>query len=234
MNCKNCRNWVFGRCVVSNFIVGPGQLCNAWELSQSHEMVTMPFATFDEEELHKRIMELEYKASDNASSIHAIISVLDVDNETEGYSHDMFDTALELAHKLRTRVAQLELELNNTKFHAEALQQIVDERQDEIVKLEISDARWEENVIVLNQIINNLRQLLTDLELQLCWIPVSERLPELDQDVFAIVEGDIDRGHFYESFSFDGEIYFSSDTRGAMSVATHWMNIPDLPEEVQE
>jgi len=52
----------------------------------------------------------------------------------------------------------------------------------------------------------------------------------LDQDVFAIVEGDIDKGHFYESF--DGEIYFSSDVGGAMLVATHWMDIPDLPEEV--
>lgn len=59
MNCKNCIHWVFGRCTVSNFIVGPGQLCNAWELSQSHEMVTMPFATFDDKELQERIAELE-------------------------------------------------------------------------------------------------------------------------------------------------------------------------------
>ena len=59
MNCKNCKNWVFGRCVVSNLVVGPGMLCNAWELSQSHEMVTMPFATFDDKELQERIAELE-------------------------------------------------------------------------------------------------------------------------------------------------------------------------------
>ena len=31
MNCKNCKNWVFGRCVVSNLTVGPDVLCNAWE-----------------------------------------------------------------------------------------------------------------------------------------------------------------------------------------------------------
>lgn len=108
MNCKNCKNWVFGRCVISNLVVGPDVLCNAWELSQSYEMVDMQFATFDEEELHKRIMELEYKASDNASSIHAIISVLDINDETQGFSDDMYDTALELAHKLRDRVAELE------------------------------------------------------------------------------------------------------------------------------
>ena len=59
MNCKNCKNWVFGRCVVSNLVVGPDMLCNAWELSQSHEMVTMPFATFDDKELQERIAELE-------------------------------------------------------------------------------------------------------------------------------------------------------------------------------
>lgn len=61
------------------------------------------------------------------------------------------------------------------------------------------------------------------------WIPVSERLPELDQDVLAIVEGDIVTGHFYQQW--DGEIYFSSDDEGAMMVATHWM---PLPPEVQE
>jgi len=169
MNCKNCKNWVFGRCIISNLVVGPDVLCNAWELSQSHEFVETPFATFDEEELQKRIAELE---AENA--------------------------------ELKERVAMLDVTA---------------------VSKSLGEMEYIEQV-------TKLRQLLTDLEAQLCWIPVSERLPELDQDVFAIVDGDIDRGHFYESF--DGEIYFSSDTRGAMLVATHWMDIPDLPEEVQE
>ena len=108
MNCKNCKNWVFGRCVVSNLVVGPDMLCNAWELSQSYEMVDMQFATFDEEELHKRIMELEYNAANNAMSMHAIIDMLDIDNETQGFSDDMYKTAHNLAHKLRDRVAELE------------------------------------------------------------------------------------------------------------------------------
>ena len=218
MNCKNCKNWVFGMCVVSNLVVGPDMLCNAWELSQSHDFVETAFATFSPDELQKRIAELEYKASDNASSIHAIISVLDVNDETHGYSDDMYDTALDLAHKLRTRVAELEAENAGLKERVAMLDVTA-------VSKSLGEMEYIEQV-------TKLRQLLTDLEAQLCWIPVSERLPELDQDVFAIVDGDIDRGHFYESF--DGEIYFSSDTRGAMLVATHWMDIPDLPEEVQE
>lgn len=55
MNCQNCKNWVFGRCNVSNLVVGPDMLCNAWELSQSHEHVNVPYSTFDA----KLIAELE-------------------------------------------------------------------------------------------------------------------------------------------------------------------------------
>lgn len=168
--------------------------------------------------LNKRIAELEYKASDNASSIHAIISVLDVNDETQGFSEDMYDTTLGLAHKLRTRVAELEAENAGLK--------------ERVAMLDVTAVFKSLGEMGYIEQVTKLRQLLTDFESQLCWIPVSERLPELDQDVFAIVEGDIDKGHFYESF--DGEIYFSSDTRGAMLVATHWMYVPDLPEEVQE
>jgi len=59
MNCQNCKNYVFGRCLVTNLSVGPEVLCNAWELSQSWEMVDMQFAPFDAEELQKRIAELK-------------------------------------------------------------------------------------------------------------------------------------------------------------------------------
>jgi len=78
---------------------------------------------------------------------------------------------------------------------------------------------------------NNSLKALTDyiaeLEAAQRWIPVSARLPELDQDVLAIVEGDIVTGHFYQQW--DGEIYFSSDDEGAMMVATHWMPLPESP-----
>ena len=74
-----------------------------------------------------------------------------------------------------------------------------------------------------------LREYIEGLEPR--WIPVSERLPELDQDVFAVVDGELDRGHFYQQW--DGEVFFSSDEKGAMMVATHWMPLPD-DGEVQE
>ena len=83
----------------------------------------------------------------------------------------------------------------------------------------------------LAEYIEKLESRIAELETALRWIPVSERLPELDQDVLAIVEGDIVTGHFYQQW--DGEIYFSSDDEGAMMVATHWMPLPKFPE-VQE
>lgn len=69
---------------------------------------------------------------------------------------------------------------------------------------------------------------IAELETERRWIPVSEGLPELDQDVFAVVDGELDRGHFYQQW--DGEVFFSSDEKGAMMVATHWMPLPELPE----
>ena len=61
------------------------------------------------------------------------------------------------------------------------------------------------------------------------WIPVSERLPELDQDVLAIVDDDIVIGDFRQEW--DGEIYFSRDEVGSTRYVTHWMPLPELPEE---
>ena len=73
-----------------------------------------------------------------------------------------------------------------------------------------------------------LRMYVEGLEEELRWIPVSERLPELDQDVLAIVEDCIAIGHFYEEWG--GNVYFSWVEVGAMQVATHWMPLPELPE----
>ena len=76
-----------------------------------------------------------------------------------------------------------------------------------------------------------LNARIAELEAERRWIPVSEGLPELDQDVFAVVDGELDRGHFYQQW--DGEVFFSSNEKGAMMVATHWMPLP-TPPEVQE
>ena len=64
------------------------------------------------------------------------------------------------------------------------------------------------------------------------WIPVGERLPELDQDVLAIVEDCIAIGHFYEEWG--GDVYFSWVEVGAMQVATHWMPLPTPPEATHD
>ncbi len=43
---------------------------------------------------------------------------------------------------LKKRIAELELELNNTKFHAKALQKLLTERMDEIAELEAESERF--------------------------------------------------------------------------------------------
>jgi len=62
-------------------------------------------------DLLTRILELEYNASNNAMSIHAIMNLLDINGEMHEFSDDMYDTTLDLAHKLRARIAELEEEL---------------------------------------------------------------------------------------------------------------------------
>ena len=79
--------------------------------------------------------------------------------------------------------------------------------------------------------IGKLKRRIAELEAERRWIPVGERLPELDQDVLAIVEDCIAIGHFYEEWG--GDVYFSWVEVGAMQVATHWMPLP-TPPEVQE
>ena len=63
-------------------------------------------------------------------------------------------------------------------------------------------------------------------------IPVSERLPELNQDVFGLVDDEMLVGSFYQDLEHG--IYFSDGGSG-MLVATHWTYIPKLPvSEAQE
>jgi len=71
---------------------------------------------------------------------------------------------------------------------------------------------------------------IAELEAERRWIPVSERLPELDQDVLAIVDDNVAVGHFYDDQYHP--ICFSTDD-DCLLVATHWMPLPELPE-VQE
>ena len=72
---------------------------------------------------------------------------------------------------------------------------------------------------------------IAELEAAQRWIPVSERLPELDQDVLAVVDDDIVIGSFGQGW--DGEISFDRDEVGSTRYVTHWMPLPE-PPEVQE
>lgn len=78
--------------------------------------------------------------------------------------------------------------------------------------------------------IKKLKARIAELEEERRWIPVGERLPELDQDVLAIVDDRIVVGNFYEDTEHG--VYFSSGD-DCMNVATHWMPLPKFPEVEQ-
>ena len=76
--------------------------------------------------------------------------------------------------------------------------------------------------------IQKLTARIAELEAAQRWIPVGERLPELDQDVLAIVDDDIVIGSFGQGW--DGEISFDRDEVGSTRYVTHWMPLPEPPE----
>lgn len=77
-----------------------------------------------------------------------------------------------------------------------------------------------------------LQARIQELEAERRWIPVSEWLPEMNQDVLAMVDDEIVCGSFYQDWEHG---FYFSDGRNCMLVATHWMPLPEPPvsEEVQ-
>ena len=67
---------------------------------------------------------------------------------------------------------------------------------------------------------------LSRLKAQQRWIPVTERLPEDDDDVLIMSSGSISMGYYsiYNEYWADYINVYNSDV-------THWMRLPERPEE---
>ena len=104
----------------------------------SDEDVVRKLATLDAENatLNKRIAELEYYAANNAMSIHAIMSTLDIDDETHGVADDMYETAYNLAHKLRTRIEKAVSDYEGLQYSVREMAALLDKQRTRAEKAE--------------------------------------------------------------------------------------------------
>lgn len=103
----------------------------------------------------------------------------------------------------------------------------------------LSMDKFSDRATELETIADALNARIAELEAGQRWHVVADgEMPELDQDVFAVVEGEIKVGHFYQELDFiepdddntEGNIYFSVFD-DSLLVATHWFPIPDGLEE---
>lgn len=108
-------NWEFNAYFSPDGLVVSCKDCGA--IVDAHVVDARPI----EDALNKSIAELEYNAANNAMSIHAIMSTLDIDDETHGIADDMYETAHNLAHKLRAHAEQLKTERDEARTMVERL-----------------------------------------------------------------------------------------------------------------
>ena len=74
-----------------------------------------------------------------------------------------------------------------------------------------------------------LNARIAELEAERRWIPVSERLPEVNEDVFTVVYDTNDGSTSVSALKHHGDgVWFIWDK--GYYVVTHWMPMPKLPE----
>lgn len=78
------------------------------------------------------------------------------------------------------------------------------------------------------QLNQNLQSELKALAERFAWVPCSERLPEKDGDYLVVMKSPM-TGYKYHNllFYYTGKDFYT----GNSMVVTHWMELPELPEE---
>ncbi len=79
----------------------------------------------------------------------------------------------------------------------------------------------------LMNFIDALQTRIAELESKQRWISVKERLPELDEDVFVLLENGIGYGCLYE---YKGKINWHLDFDAYGNEVYYWMPLPEPPE----
>ena len=92
---------------------------------------------------------------------------------------------------------------------------------------------WEQGYDQAQRRFYEERKILTariaELEAAQRWIPVSERLPEVNEDVFTLVYDTNDGSTSVSALKHHGDgVWFIWDK--GYYVVTHWMPMPKLPE----
>lgn len=92
---------------------------------------------------------------------------------------------------------------------------------------------WEQGYDQAQRRFYEERKILTariaELEAAQRWIPVSERLPEVNEDVFTVVYDTNDGSTSVSALKHHGDgVWFTWDK--GYYVVTHWMPMPKLPE----